>query len=361
MKWHRRLGLLYAILVILMLSMGAWWMYYIDRESKNYERYELQRLATDRMHAVFLLELDPRVARDPEAALAETYPHLRFTRTDQGGWTVSEDPAVHQAVHDEANRRHRMFFTEGLFFLALLIAGTTILSLAFRREREFKRARELFLAGATHELKTPLACIRLYTETLERTDLDEADRRRIHGALTTDIDRLEAMMEQILSLSRDEDGLRRRPETLDLAEETEDLLDAMGPFLKERDADVVCDLPAGRLIRGDRQALRVALRNLIHNAVLHGGGPVRIDLDTRDGHHRLGVSDDGPGVPRRERGRIFDSFYRGDDNKAPGSGLGLYLVKRNAEVLGGEVVLQSEEGRGATFTLSLPVHDEERT
>lgn len=360
MTWHRRLGLLYAILVTLIVAMGAWWTYYINREGANYERYQLQRFATDRLHAVFLIELDPEVARDPGAALGASYPHLRFTPTNEG-WRVIVDPDVERAVREESRRRNRMFLTEGVFFLALLIAGTTILTLAFRRERSFKRARELFLAGATHELKTPLACIRLYAETLERSDLEPEDRRRIQGALTTDVDRLERMMEQILSLSRDEAGPRPPAEVLDLAEETADLLASLRPFLDERGVEVDADLPPGRLIRGDRRTLRTALRNLIHNAAHHGGGaPVSLSLETREERHRLSVSDAGPGIPRRERGRIFDSFYRGGGAES-GSGLGLYLVKRGAETLGGSVELESEEGRGATFTLSLPVHDEERT
>ncbi len=364
MQWHHRLGLLYTVLVILILAMGAWWMYYINREGQNYERYQFQRLATDRLHAVFLLQLDPIVADNPHAALGDTYPHLRFERNG-AEWNVSIDPVVHQAVHDEAERRNRMFLGEGLFFLALLIAGTTILTLAFRREREFKRARELFLAGATHELKTPLACIRLYTETLERTDLDDEARRRIHHSLVKDIERLEEMMEQILSVSRDEDGPSRRPETLDLADEANELLDAMRAFLDGNDATVTSELPAGRLIRGDRQDLRVAVRNLLQNAVHHGASPatIHIALTTGDNHHRLSVSDDGPGVPRRDQEKIFDSFYRANTggDRPPGAGLGLYLVRRTAEALGGLVSLDSEEGRGATFTLTLPVHREERS
>jgi len=330
MKWHRRLGLLYTVLVILILAMGTWWMYYINQEGQNYERYQFQRLATDRLHAVFLLQLDPVVADDPHTALGDTYPHLLFER-DGAGWTVSVDPVVHQAVHDEADRRNRMFLAESIFFLALLIAGTTILTLAFRREREFKRARELFLAGATHELKTPLACIRLYTETLERTDLDDEARRRIHHSLVKDIERLEEMMEQILSVSRDQDGPCRRPETLDLAAETAELLDVMHTFLDGNGATVTSELPANRLIHDD--------------------------------HHHLSVSDDGPGIPRRDQDKIFDSFYRASSggDHPPGAGLGLYLVRRTAEALGGSVSLDSEEGRGATFTLTLPVQREERS
>jgi len=361
MKWHHRLGLLYGILVTLILAMGAWWVIYVNREGRSYEQDRMQRFDSDRAHAADLIRLDPGIAADPAGRLDTDYPHLRFRR-DGEGWAVSVDANVIETLRDEARRRRRMFLTEGVFFLALLIAGTTILSLAFRREREFKRARELFLAGATHELKTPLSCIRLYTETLERPDLDDAARRRIHASLLQDIERLEDMMEQVLSVSRDEDGPRRRPEPIDLAEEARDLLETMRAFLDGNAADVSTELPAGHRILGDRRALRVALRNLLQNAVHHGGASaaITVRLAGVDGMHRLSVGDRGPGVPKRDRQRIFDSFYRGDDDgRARGSGLGLYLVRRNATALGGRVELESEEGRGATFTLVLPAHVEE--
>jgi len=149
MKWHHRLGLLYGVLVTLIVAMGVWWVYYINREGLNFERYQLQRYANDRLLVEFMLRLDPEAARDPAAVLDADYPHLRCRR-DGEAWQVSIDPTARAAVREEARRRKRMFLAEGVFFLALLIAGTTILSLAFRREREFKRARELFLAGATH-------------------------------------------------------------------------------------------------------------------------------------------------------------------------------------------------------------------
>ena len=110
------------------------------------------------------------------------------------------------------------------------------------------------------------------------------------------------------------------------------------------------------------------MRNLVHNAVHYSPPPAMVSIAlTRDGRrHRLSVSDRGPGIPRREQKRIFDSFYRaetgaGSLNERPrGSGLGLYLVRRNAESLGGRVELESEEGRGARFVLVLPAVEEER-
>ncbi len=364
MKWHHRLGLLYGVLVTLIVAMGAWWMYYINREGGNYERYQLQRFANDRLHAVYLLRFDPDTARDPEAVLGPEYPHLHFQRVGDG-WDVHVDAAALDAVRDEARRRELMFLSEGLFFLALLIAGTTILTLAFRREREFKRARELFLAGATHELKTPLSCIRLYAETLERPDLDEAERRRIHASLLQDIERLEEMMEQTLSVSRDELGPGRRRESLDLAGETGSLLADMAVFLESEDARVASDLPPGHRILGDRQSLRVILRNLLQNAVLHGAAPAEIEvrLGRERDRHVLRVLDRGPGIPKRDRKRIFDSFYRsragGDEEPARGSGLGLYLARRNTEALGGVLDLETVEGYGAVFAVTLPAHEEE--
>jgi signal transduction histidine kinase len=366
MKRLRRIEVLYGVLLFLILVMGAWWAYFMAQEGLHYEDYQMQRLTTDKLHAIFLIQSVPDVAHDPLGVLGERYPYLHFHRVESG-WEVSVDERAVLAIRAEAARRQRMFLGEGLFFLVLLLAGTTILALASRRERDFKRARELFLAGATHEFKTPLASIRLYAETLERPNLAAADRDRIHRAVIIDVERLESLVEQVLSVSRDADDPHARIERIDLAEEIADIVEAMDGFLQSRDARLEIDVPAGRAIRGDRRALRVAVRNLIQNAVIHGPPPVsvRIALDTRaDGHH-LSVADNGPGIPRREHRRVFESFYRGEaaasslNSRPGGSGLGLYLVARNVKSLGGTIDLESAPGEGATFTLNLPKAPEE--
>ncbi len=358
MRLRQNLGLLYGILVFLILAIGAWWAFYMVQEGRHYEQYRLQLFATERLHAAFLINSVPEIAADPEGQLGEDFPELEFVREGER-ITVRTRPEAIAAVHREAARRRRMFLSEGAFFLVLLMAGTTILTVAARREQEFKRARELFLAGATHEFKTPLASLRLYTETLSRPDLETAQRQRILDAMIQDIERLEGMVEQVLAVSRDADGTGPlRPEPLDVAEEVRAVLDQLAPLFQSHGARIETTLPPGCRVLGDRQLLRTAVRNLVHNAVMYSPAPatVRVVLQRRDGRCRLTVSDDGPGIPRREQRRIFDSFTRGSSgvSRSGGSGLGLYLVKRNTERLGGRIELASSPGHGAAFTLDLP-------
>jgi len=360
-----RLGVYYGVLVTLIIAIGAWWVFFLSRETLNYERFQIQRYTTDQLHAVYLIQTVPEVGRDPIGMLQESFPHLLF-QYNGTTWQVTVDPAAHDAVHSEGSRRRRMFVAEGVTFLLLLLAGTTILTLAFRRERDFKRARELFLAGATHEFKTPLASLRLYTETLNRPDLQEEKRGSIRASMLQDVERLEGMVDQVLAVSREEETGRGPAEVLDLAHEALLVLEDMAPFLESHGARLETNLPAGHRIRGDRNALAVSLGNLVRNAVVYSPPPARIRVAVkREGRiHSLSVNDEGPGIPRRERQRIFESFYRiespaGSLTQRPkGSGLGLYLVQRNVNGLGGRVEVASEEGSGSTFTISLPVCEE---
>jgi signal transduction histidine kinase len=253
-----------------------------------------------------------------------------------------------------------MFLWEGLFFLLLLLAAATILVVALRREREFKRARELFLAGATHEFKTPLASLRLYAETLNRAELPAAERGRIRGLMVEDIKRLEGLVNQVLAMSGEELFREEPRQRLDLAAECHAVLQDLAGYLAGRGARVTTDLPPHHEVLGQRLPLALALRNLIQNAVKFSPPPAAVDvrLRRRGRWHELAVRDRGPGIPRRLHAKVFECFYSGDE-KRPGAGLGLYLVRRNAERLGGRVELRSAEGQGATFTLRLPAYEGE--
>ncbi len=368
MKLPNLLGLVYGILVLLIVSLGVWWVIFLTAEGKNYERYHLQRLEAERIRALGLAgSIDPDEA-DRFGRLEKDFPDLTF-RAEGAEIDVRVDRAARERIVREARRRSRMFISEGVFFLALLAAGTTVIVLAYRREREYKSARELFLAGATHEFRTPLASLKLFAETLNRPELEKSDREEITGAMIKDIHRLDLLVERVLAMSREEGLQQRGTETFDLASETEKVLADMEGFFQAGRARIETELAPGCLVRGVRSAFRVSLSNLVQNAVLYSPPPgrVTVTLARHGAHFRLSVRDRGPGIARRFHRKIFRSFFRlGTDRVklpgvAAGSGLGLYLVRRNMEILGGKVELDCPEGGGSVFTLVVPALEGEES
>lgn len=353
-----RLGLVYGILVALLLIMGTWWVYFLTQEGQVHARYQRQKLANDRLHATFLIQSEPRIAAEPERWLGESFPQLRFLKTDHGV-DVVVDPDVLRDIDSRARRTRNMFLYEGLFFLALLLAGSTILVLSWRTEARFKQARELFLAGATHEFKTPLASLRLYTETLGRDGLPDEEKSRIRTRMVQDVSRLEELVDDVLSAGAG-DGFSEGPRLdLDLLEECSEVVESVRRFTSERKAVISVDGPTGCTVRGHKGVLDLALRNLVLNAVRHCPAPVRVRVRVVEGPewHRVEIEDDGPGIPRRLHRKVFECFYSGgDDGRSVGSGLGLFLVNRNIEKLGGRISLASEENQGCVFTIRLPAH-----
>ena len=368
MRLDRRLALACFVLVVLLVSLGTWWFIFLSREGENYARYHLQRFKTDRIHALMLIRTVPEIAADPEAALKESFPDLLFEKGPDG-YTVRVSPEAEAAVRVEAGRRRRMFMSEGIFFLALLGGVTFIIVLAYRRERDFRRARELFLASATHELRTPVAGLRLCAETLTRPDLRGEDRNRLLESMKASLERLEAVVDRVLAASRESylEHEHEQEETLDLAEEVRAVLADMEGFLAGGDARLETALAEGCRFHGRRSALHTVVRNLVQNAVVHSPAParVRVELAREESGRgfRLSVGDEGPGIPRRYRKKIFQCFFRvppaeGGSAGERGSGLGLYLVKRSAVLLGGGITVENGGGGGAVFTLHLPANAE---
>lgn len=352
-----RLGLLYGILVALLLVMGLWWVYFLTSEGGKHAAYEKQKLSSDRLHATFLIQSDTRIAAEPQRWLADSFPDLDFVLRDHGV-DVTIRPEVLRAIDDEARHTRNMFLYEGLFFLVLLVAGSMILVYSWRTEARFKQARELFLAGATHEFKTPLASLRLYTETLGRDGLSGNDQAGIRKRMVQDISRLEELVNDVLSLSAADTYTPGRKDRLDLVGEIEKVLHEVRRFTNDLGADIRLEGPPGCLVYGQRLTLALAVRNLVMNAVKHSPAPVRVRIRVQPGPkwHQIVIEDDGPGIPRRLHKKVFECFYSGTGKgqTSGGSGLGLFLVKRNIEALGGKVELDSEEGSGCVFTIELP-------
>ncbi len=356
MTLRSRMGLLYALLVTMLCALGVWWIYYLTVEGRLYAEHSLAKLANDRLHAAFLIRTDPEVRADPERWLGPSFPNLVFRRTPQGIQTEI-DPRVVAEVEAEGRRRRNMFLYEGGFFLVLLFAGSTILALSWRSAERFKQSRELFLAGATHEFKTPLASLRLYTETLGREGLREDARERIQKRMVQDVVRLENLVDDMLAMSADDTFAMGPRVRLDLAEESREVIDDLRGLAADHGAQFELRGAPGAVISGQRLFYTLALRNLLVNAVKHSPRPVHVTVTIEPGRrtHRVLVTDDGPGIPRRLHDKVFECFYSTTGSqRQSGTGLGLYLVRRNIESIGGKVMLQSDEGAGCTFTLTLP-------
>lgn len=356
-----RMGFFYAVLVAMLCALGVWWIYYLTDEGRLYVEYSLQKMANDRLHAAFLIRTDPEVRADPERWLGPSFPNLVFRRTPHGIETEI-DPKVVAQVAAEGRRRRNMFLYEGAFFLVLLFAGSTILVLSWRHAERFKQARELFLAGATHEFKTPLASLRLYSETLAREGVPDEVRTRIQTRMVQDVVRLENLVDDMLAMSADDTFAMGPRVRLDLHRESQRVLDDVRPLVVDHGARFELHGDEGAMVSGQRLFFALALRNLLVNAVKHSPNPVTVDVRIEHGgrHHRVVVADNGPGIPKKIQRKVFDCFYSTTGHQRQGgTGLGLYLVRRNIESIGGKVELQSEEGQGCTFTLTLPAAPDE--
>jgi len=220
------------------------------------------------------------------------------------------------------------------------------LNLLFGRVRTAFDAQQNFVADAAHELRTPLAALKLQTQSLERADTPEA-RRVAVGRLTAGIERATRLVEQLLVLARQEaDAAPRQPVALaDVARR------AVGDLIgvaQARQIDLGLQRADDGVVRGQADALMILLRNLIDNAVKYtpGGGTVDVSVLAEGGRITVTVEDSGPGIPPEERERVFDRFYRVAGSEAAGSGLGLAIIKSIAERHGATLALGESKRLG---------------
>ena len=247
----------------------------------------------------------------------------------------------------------------------LLLALTTLLVITalfqLRRERELSRAREDFVAGASHEFRTPLAQIRLFAETLRLGRVrSEAERERSFEIIEQETLRLNHLVENLLYVSRIGRGVQTVvPRVRDIAADLRDAVEGFGPIAAARHATIELSSPARLEAGADGDALRQMVLNLLDNAVKYGppGQTVTVRLEAPDGRVRLTVDDQGPGVPLSERSRIFQRFIRLERDReanTSGAGIGLSLVQELARLHRGRAWVDAAPGGGARFVVEWP-------
>jgi len=225
--------------------------------------------------------------------------------------------------------------------------------------RRLENHRRDFVANVSHELRTPLTAIQGFAETLRDESLDADRRRQFVDVISRNAERLRALIEDLLELSRIEGRtLPLALEAVDTAAVTSSLLRDLRPRLEARSLEASL-LGAARPVLADRRALEQVLQNLLDNAVKYTepGGRIEVRLANGDGKVRVEIADTGIGIPARDRSRVFERFYRVEKARSRdlgGTGLGLAIVKHLVQAMDGEVFLSSREGEGTTFTVVLP-------
>jgi signal transduction histidine kinase len=284
---------------------------------------------------------------------------------------VEESPWVLVARHrggsleESVARVRRRNLGVGFGVLALLGATAVLLATGAQRARRLARQQMEFVAGVTHELNTPLAAIRSAGQNLaDGIVTDPAQVRRYGGLIEKEGGRLTALVAQVLDFAGIESGSRAyATEPVSVATLVDEVLRDHRLALEQAGMTVEKDLsPDLPQVRGDPPALRRALANLVANAVKFASSgqwlAVRAASRPEAGLVVVRVEDRGPGIPRDERERVFEPFFRGpaaERNATPGSGLGLSLVRHVVRAHGGRVHVEGREGGGAAVVLELPV------
>jgi signal transduction histidine kinase len=272
------------------------------------------------------------------------------------------------------NWREGVLLFFGIIFFALIIAGMIVNTTFLLREIRRNEQHDSFINAVTHELKTPVASIRLHLETLQRRDLPEAQRQEFYRLMLRDTDRLTDTVEQVLRAGRAGDKKAGREKTeVDFRQLVRDCVELARtrhhlPVEALRyEEGVVSGVEAAGVndaaarVQGSAEDLRTAVFNLLDNAIKYSGEnvDVRVRLETPDQKRVvLSVQDQGVGISADDVKLIFRRFYRVSHRSlahVKGTGLGLFIVKMIAQKHGGKVFAQSEgEGQGTTVTLQLP-------
>lgn len=312
---HRRTALLFGVLTVYIILQFAWWAVLLLRKDREIRALavELQALGTEVV-----------VPGDPQRSLL-------------------------------------MVVGEGSVFLILLLAVLYVTFRAIRRDLDLARTQRNFLLAVTHELRTPIAAIKLQLQTLDRPNLDSTQSQALRKRAIEETDRLGLLTEKVLlASSAEEEMLGLSTRQLDAMQLMHSVVAHARSTLAPKH-NITLVGPEQLNVTSDPQALRSIVDNLIENASKYAPPGTTIELSLEAGLEgwRISVGDEGPGVPTTDHDRIFERFFRSGNEevrKAKGTGLGLYIVKRLVQALGGTVTVRNRRPHGAIFAVSFPPH-----
>ena len=265
--------------------------------------------------------------------------------------------AEYQALLGHQHKHRRMVLAEGIFFTFCLGFGLSVINRAAKREVVLARQRRNFMLSITHELKSPIASIRLILETINKRELQREQLEKLCDNGLRDATRLQNLVEDLLLAARLEDNWHPLAEPVSLQ-----------TIAQESVASLQLRFPHGAIqiaipehlapVQADKSGLTAVVQNLLENALKYSppGEPVVLSAGKANGKVRITVSDHGIGIPNEEKTAIFEKFYRVGNEETrqnTGTGLGLYIVKHVVEAHGGTITVADNTPKGTIFTIEL--------
>ena len=280
-------------------------------------------------------------------------------------WLLQAVPRNYTEMEQAARNQRRAYLFLITLSVTMIFCSLVIIVIASRRERQLTQLKEEFIGNVSHELKTPLSLIRMFSEILVMDRVkDDAARQEYYRIIHNESDRMGRLVANLLDFAR----LERERHSLHLEKTniaqlvTKDL-EAYRYQIQKEGFSLIAQVDS-RVpdTLADPNAVSMAFFNLLDNAVKYSGErkQVTVRVYRTDGFVNLSVTDEGPGIPESERSKIFEKFFRGSlagSMKVRGSGLGLSIIRQVAEMHAGEIRVESEPGQGSTFTLKLPIRD----
>jgi signal transduction histidine kinase len=330
MKEKINLRLISNIVIVYMLCAFTWWSALLYK--KNLENFELN---------VKLGQLE----------------------MIQGGFISSleqyKDLAPYLAQKQKYEKQKRMIFGEAIIFISSLIFGIWLINRGHKIQVKTEQQTRNFLLSITHELKSPLASIKLVLETLVKRELPKDRRDQLLQNSIKDTDRLTDLVNDLLLASKVEAHYQPHKEKFDLQELMSDIIHDFKDHHQNIQVDFDC--PQNSIVMsGDKQGLESVFENLLENARKYSFDEVKINvmLAQKDGKALLSFADQGIGIADVEKKNIFEKFYRvGNENtrKAKGTGLGLYIVNEVIKHHQGKIVVSDNTPKGTVFKVVLPM------
>ena len=321
----------YAIIVYLLLAFG-WWAILLLRKNEEAHTARVDKLALE-------LAIQQRIERPDDFRLTDNYRQLA----------------------ERFERQQRMIVGEALLLIASIMGGLFLLFRSLRKEISAAEQQRNFLLSITHELKSPLAGIRLILETFQRRrELKPEIQLKLSTNALAETDRLTALVNDLLLSAKLEDIYHLNPEPIDFGDIVQEAADRVA--LKYRGAKVNVDIePDIPTVTGDLPGLTSVVVNLLENAAKYSQPqPVIHTSLQRGGDSEIvwTVADNGSGIPDREKRRVWTKFYRvgnEDTRTTKGTGLGLFIVKQIVDKHGGQIELSDNAPKGTVFKVYLPV------